>query len=59
MVCAKKENVDLRVYNGKVTVHIGFGLGHPVLKAAWNDDSKILDIIRRINHGKDGKGAAW
>ncbi len=31
LVCAKKENVDLRVCDGQVTVHIGFGEGHPVL----------------------------
>ncbi len=59
LVCAKKDNVDLRVCDGQVTVHIGFGEGHPVLSAPWDDNSKISEIIHRINFGKDGRGRAW
>lgn len=59
VVCARKEHVDLRICDGEVVVHIGFGEGHPVLRARWDDNSKIMEIIHRLNYGKGGRGRAW
>lgn len=53
VICATKNNVDLRICGGEVTVHIGFGQGHPVFKAPWNDNSKIMEIIHQVNFGKN------
>lgn len=55
IVCARKGNMDLRVCNGKVTVHFGRASRRPVFKARWNDNRKIMKFIYHINHGKDRK----
>ena len=52
IVCAKRKNVLMQIFKGKVFVYFGTGPDRKVLSADWNDDEKINDIIRELNQGK-------
>lgn len=52
LVCARRPEVLLQLYNGRVTVHVGQGPDRAVLCAAWDDDAQICRIIHELNFGK-------
>ena len=51
LVCARRPEVLLQLYNGQVTVHVGQGLERAMLCAAWDDDAQICRIIHALNFG--------
>ncbi len=52
LVCARRLEVRLQLYNGQVTVHVGQGPERAMLCAAWDDDAQICCIIHELNFGK-------
>jgi len=54
IICAKRNNVLFQVLNGYISIHIGCGPDKKVLNADWDDDEKIMEIIRELNFGKYG-----
>ena len=49
IVCAKRPDVLMQVYGGRVSVHVGEGLERARMDAAWDDDKMIQLIIRELN----------
>lgn len=68
IVCAKRPDVLMQVYGGRVSVHVGEGPERTRMDAAWDDDKMIQLIIRELNFGRyaapsrgkaaDGRNAA-
>ena len=59
LVCARRPEVLLQLYNCQVTVHVGQGPERAVLCAVWDDDAQICCIIHELNFGThSGKKAA-
>ena len=59
LVCVRRPEVLLQLYNGQVTVHVGQGPERAVLCAAWDDDAQICRIIHELNFGQfSGENAA-
>lgn len=52
LVCARRPEVLLQLYDGRVTIHVGQGPDRAVLCAAWDDDAQICHIIHELNFGK-------
>ena len=52
LVCARRPEVLLQLYDGRVTIHVGQGPDRAVLCAAWYDDAQICRIIHELNFGK-------
>lgn len=52
LVCARRPEVLLQLYDGRVTIHVGQGPDRAVLCAAWDDDAQICRIIHELNFGK-------
>ena len=52
VVCAKRPDLLLQIYDGNVTVDIGLGPSRAVMAAKWDDDIKIKNIIHAINFGR-------
>ena len=57
IVCARRLDVLMQIYDGTVTVHVGAGSERAALHAAWDNDEDIRRIVREMNFGKySGKG---
>lgn len=52
IVCAKRPDVLMQVYGGRVSVHVGEGPERTRMDAAWDDDKMIQLIIRELNFGR-------
>ena len=52
LVCARRPEVLLQLYDGQVTVHVGRGPQRTVLHGAWDDDEEIRRMIHELNFGK-------
>ena len=52
IICAKRPDVLMQIYNSLVCVHIGSGPQRATLSAAWDDDTEILRIISELNFGQ-------
>ncbi len=52
IVCARRPDVLMQIYDGTVTVHVGAGHKRETLHTAWDNDAEIRDIIREIIFGK-------
>ena len=52
VVCAKRPDVLLQIYEETVSVYVNFGPERTYMMAAWDDDAKISQIIHELNHGK-------
>jgi hypothetical protein len=52
IVCARKKDVSLQIYNGTATVHVGRGTERKVLSSDWNDNEKIRQFVYELNHGE-------
>lgn len=52
IVCAKRPEVLMQIYGGKVTVHVGTGPDRAVMFTAWDNDAEITHIIHELNFGR-------
>ncbi len=52
IVCAKRPEVLLQIYDGVVCVFIGQGPNRTHMKASWDDDDSVSEIIKELNFGK-------
>ena len=52
IVCARRPEVLLQVFNGRATVYVGQGPERRVLSAAWDDDAELNRMIYELNFGK-------
>ena len=52
IVCAKRPEVLLQIYDGLASVYVGKGPGRTVLCAAWDNGREIRRIIHELNFGK-------
>lgn len=51
IVCAKRPDVLMQLYNGMVSVHLGIGPSRKSLTAKWDDDADVSNIIQQLNFG--------
>jgi hypothetical protein len=59
LICAKRKDVSLQIYDGAATVYTGCGPERASAAARCDDDERISEIIRELNFGKfAGKGIA-
>ena len=54
IVCAKRPDLLLQIYGGKVSVFLGKGPERAALSAPWEDDARISAIIHELNFGEHG-----
>ncbi len=52
MVCAKRPEVLMTLYEGKVTVCVGAGPGRAAMCCDWDNDSEINRMVYELNFGK-------
>ena len=52
VVCAKRDDVLMKVYRGAVTVYVGQGPQREKLTIDWCDNASVEQAIRELNHGK-------
>lgn len=52
IVCAQRNDVQLQIKDGIVTVQVGATLPKPMYLLAWDDDTAIAGIIRELNFGQ-------
>ena len=52
IVCAKRKDVMMCLYQGSVHVSAGGALDAKVATAPWDDDEKILKIVHEHNFGE-------
>lgn len=52
IICAKRPELLMQIYNKRVCVHIGAGPERATLSAAWDDDTAISRIISELNFGQ-------
>ena len=52
VVCAKRPEVLMQIYGGKVTFHVGAGPDRAVMFTAWDNDAEIDRIIYELNFGR-------
>lgn len=59
IVCAKRPEVLMTLYGGRVAVHIGAGPNRAVMDCPWDNDAEVSSIIHELNHGRySANGAA-
>lgn len=51
IACARRPDVLMQIYKGRVTVHVYHGLEREVFHADWNDDKALQGIVHELNHG--------
>jgi len=52
IICAKRDDLCLSIYNGKVTVHMGCGPDKKQVTMDCCDDNAISKFIYELNHGE-------
>ena len=52
IICAKRPDVMMVVYDGRVTVHVGAGPDRASLHSTCDSDAEINRIIHELNFGK-------
>lgn len=52
IVCAKRPDVLLQIYDGYVSVHVGAGTDRRSMRARWEDDEAISSFIYELNYGR-------
>lgn len=51
IVCAKRDDVQMRIKNQCVSVLVGCTTPKATFFSAWDDDAAIRQIIRELNFG--------
>ena len=52
IVCAKRPDILLQVFDGYACVHVGEGPDRASMYAKWDDDEAISGIVKELNYGK-------
>ncbi len=52
IVCARRPDVLMQIYDGRVSVHTGAGPARSVLYTGWDDDAEICRAIHELNFGR-------
>ena len=52
IICAKRPEVMMTVYDGRVTVHVGTGPDRASMHSTCDSDAEINRIIYELNFGK-------
>ena len=52
IVCARRPDVLVQIYDGRVSVHVGVDPMRLALHADWDDDEEIRHIVHELNFGK-------
>ncbi len=52
IVCARRPDVLIQLYEGIVSVHIGTGPCRSSVSAKWDDDRAIEKIVHELNFGR-------
>ena len=52
IICAKRPEVMMTVYDGRLTVHVGAGPNRAAMYSACDNDAEINRIIYELNFGK-------
>lgn len=52
IVCAKRPDILLQIYDGYACVHVGEGPNRASAYAKWDDDEAISGLIRELNYGR-------
>lgn len=55
IVCAKRPDVLLQIYDGYASVYVGSGPERATMIAKWEDDEAILGFVHELNYGKYAK----
>lgn len=55
IICAKRPDVLLQIYDGHVSVHAGAGTERRTMLAKWEDDEAISGFIYELNYGRYAK----
>lgn len=56
IVCAKRPDVLLQIYEGHACVYVGAGPERGSMVAEWDDDEAIDRFIHELSYGKYAKG---
>lgn len=55
IVCAKRMDVLLQIYDGYACVYVGEGPERTSMLAKWDDDKAIRGFVHELNYGKYAK----
>uniref|UniRef100_UPI004056E4F8 hypothetical protein n=1 Tax=Agathobacter sp. TaxID=2021311 RepID=UPI004056E4F8 len=55
IVCAKRLDVLLQIYDGYAIVYVGEGPDRACMAAEWDDDEAISGFVHELNYGKYAK----
>lgn len=56
IVCAKRPDVLLQIYEGYACVYVGTGPERGSMVAEWDDDEAISRFIYELSYGKYARG---
>lgn len=51
IVCAKRPDVLLQIYEGCASVYVGEGPKRAAMTAEWDDDEAICGFVHELNYG--------
>ena len=52
VVCARRPEVLMQIYEGSVSVYVGNGPERAVMHAAWDNDAEVSRMVYELNFGK-------
>lgn len=52
IICAKRPDILLQIYDGYACVHVGEGPNRASVYAQWDDDNAIRRIVYELNYGR-------
>lgn len=52
IICAKRPDILLQIYDGYACVHVGEGPKRASVYAKWDDDNAIRGIVHELNYGR-------
>ncbi|MDR0286817.1 MAG: hypothetical protein LBI03_03790 [Clostridiales bacterium] len=52
IVCARRNDLCLSIFNGQATVYIGCGPERKRITVDWDDDESISSLTYALNHGE-------
>lgn len=52
VVCARRPEVLMQIYEGSVSVYVGDGPDRTVMHTAWDNDAEVSRMVYELNFGK-------